>query len=146
MALLCAMRVATAEIIGEVGNKKSDLSAICTCQQDKKSMTIEKRQSPRRELKLQATLMVDGLMPAKVRTMDIGKYGMSLIGIAKQLTVEQHVNVSFDMFFACKLYHVAVSARVSHCLHTANDGYKVGLQFFSIDAEVADLLAKYVGS
>ncbi|CAN5189282.1 hypothetical protein BH11PSE11_BH11PSE11_19900 [soil metagenome] len=109
-------------------------------------MSQEKRQSPRRELKLPASLIVDGMMPAKVRTMDIGKYGMSLIGIGKQLPTGTDVNVSFDMFFAGKLHHVAVSARVSHCMSTISDGFKAGLQFLSVDAEVEDLLGKYVGN
>lgn len=110
------------------------------------TIEMEKRQSPRRELKLQASLMADGMMPAKVHTMDIGKYGMSLIGIAKQLTPGQDVNVSFDMFFAGKLKHIAVNARVSHCVNTQSDGYKAGVQFLSLDADIEELLAKYVGA
>jgi hypothetical protein len=110
------------------------------------SMTIEKRQSPRRDLKLQAVLNVDGMMPAKVRTQDIGKYGMSLVGIVVPLTAGQDVHVSFDMFHGGKLHHVSVSARISHCMMTPNEGYKAGMQFLSLDADVADLFAKYVGN
>ena len=110
------------------------------------TIKIEKRESPRRELKLPASLISDGMMPAKVHTMDIGKYGMSLIGIARQLTAGQDVNISFDMFFAGKLHHIAANARVSHCVDTPIDGYKAGVQFLSLDADIAEVLAKYVGA
>jgi hypothetical protein len=110
------------------------------------TIEMEKRKSPRRELKLPATMIVDGMMPAKVRTMDIGKFGMSLVGIVYQLNAGQDASVSFDMFFGGKLHHIAVSARVSHCVNTPSDGFKAGVQFLSLDADVADLLAKYVGA
>ena len=108
--------------------------------------TGDKRESPRRELKLQAILKVEDMMATKVRTLDIGKYGMALIGIARQLTTVQDVNVSFDMFFAGKLHHADLYGRISHCMNTKSDGYKAGLEFLSLDAEFESLLAKYVGA
>jgi hypothetical protein len=110
-------------------------------------MSEDQRKSPRRELKLQAMLMVEGASkPRKVKTLDIGQFGMTLVGIATPLEAGQEVRVSFDMFFAGKLHQVEVNSRVSHCMNTPTDGYRAGLQFLTVEAETADMLAKYVGA
>lgn len=79
-----------------------------------------------------------------VRTMDIGKNGMSLIGIDHQLATGQRVNVALEMFFMGKVRNVRARACVSHCISTENDGFKVGLQFLALDSRGAVLLAQYV--
>ncbi len=106
---------------------------------------MDKRQSPRKELRIKAIMTVNGGMPMTVRTMDVGKYGMCLVGVLKQLAVGQEVHVTFDMPFGGKIHNVAVSAKVSHCMDTKHEGFKAGLQFVNLDSEGVALLAQYIG-
>ena len=109
-------------------------------------MDIEKRQSLRKQLRIKAMLTVDGRMPMKVNTIDIGKFGMCLNGVLYSLDPGQAVGVAFQMVCSGKIYDVAANARISHCTSTINDGFKAGLQFVNLDSEVAAMLAQYVGT
>ena len=79
-----------------------------------------------------------------VRTMDVGKHGVSLIGIAQKLSAGQNVSVALEMFFNGKIRNVKAHARVSHCVDTVSDGFKVGLQFVDLDSHGAALLAQFI--
>jgi hypothetical protein len=108
---------------------------------------MEKRKSPRRELVVDARLIVGEMVPTKVSTVEVGRYGMSMIGVKEPLTTGgQVVSVTFDMFDVGQLRHIAVSGRVSHCTKLPGNDYRVGLQFFSLDADISDVLSRYVGS
>jgi hypothetical protein len=108
-------------------------------------MGIERRQSPRRELVVEAVLTSDGMVPTKVTTRELGRFGMSLTDIEKPLAAGQVVGVWFYMFDAGHLQKVVVRGRVSHCMKDLNDCYRAGLQFISLDAVLGDLFSKYVG-
>lgn len=108
-------------------------------------MDIEKRQSPRKVLRIKAILTVGGSAKWNVTTMDIGKYGMSLTGIAKKMAPGEEVHVAFEMAFSGKIYNIGVNARVSHCTDTRTDGFKAGLQFLDLDPELTAMLGLYLG-
>ncbi len=109
-------------------------------------MDVDNRQSPRKVLRIKAILTVEGSARWTVRTMDIGKYGMSLNDIARPLAPGQEVHVAFEMAFSGKVHNVSVNARVSHCTDTKLDGFKAGLQFVDLDPEVTAMLGQYLGA
>lgn len=104
----------------------------------------EQRQSLRRELPIRAILTLAGATPMTVRTMDVGKNGISLIGITTHLATGQQVSVALEMFFRGKIRNIRASASVAHCVDTGDDGYKVGLQFLEFDSQGAALLTQYI--
>lgn len=106
---------------------------------------MDKRQSLRKELRIKALLTVNGTGPMTVRTMDVGKYGMCLIGIVRPLTTGEEVHVAFEMAINGEIHNVAVNARVSHCMNTTSDGFKAGLQFLDLNSNGVTLLAQYIG-
>lgn len=108
-------------------------------------MNTDQRQSLRKELRIRATLSADGLAPLQVQTMDVGKFGMGLVGIPLQLQSGLEVQVAFDLFFNGKVHDVAVSARVAYCFYDDSHGFKAGLQFNRPESAGADLIAQYIG-
>jgi hypothetical protein len=108
-------------------------------------MDIDKRHSARKVLRIKAILTVGGSAKWNVNTMDIGKYGMSLTGIARRLAPGEEVHVAFEMAFSGKIHNIGVSARVSHCTDTRTDGFKAGLQFLDLDPDMTTMLGQYLG-
>ena len=103
---------------------------------------MDKRQSLRRELRVKATLTVGGEPPMAVQTMDIGKFGMGLVGILKRFPMGQEATVEFDMAAG----RVALRTRIAYCIDGgAEGGYKAGLQFLDLESDAAALVAQYVG-
>ena len=107
---------------------------------------MEKRQSLRKELRIKAQLTIDGKGSMTVRTMDIGKFGMCLVGMALPLTPGEQVHVAFEMAFNGVIHPLAVNARISHCVNTTDDGFRAGLQFVDLDESAVALLAQYIGA
>ncbi len=110
-------------------------------------MTIEQRQSSRKVLRIKAILTIGSAEPITVRTMDVGKFGMSLVNVPDQLAIGQVVDAAFEMFFDGINHHIVVNARISYCVQTEDEGFKIGLQFLALDSsEGAALIARYIGS
>jgi hypothetical protein len=84
-------------------------------------------------------------MKMTVRTADIGKFGMGLTGILRQLDVGQEVHVAFEMAFGIKVHNISVNGRVSHCTNTPQDGFRTGVQFTDLNSESVSILSQYVG-
>lgn len=106
---------------------------------------MERRLSPRKPLRIKARLTANGSLPMMVKTVDVGRFGMGVIGIARSLAIGQEVRVEFEMAVAGQVHQIDVNSRVSHCTETASDGFKAGLQFVELDPATAALLGRYVG-
>jgi hypothetical protein len=108
-------------------------------------MGIEKRQSLRKELRVQALLTIDDAAThVFVRTMDIGKFGMGLVGIPRQLTTSQQGLVAFELFLDGEVHNVGVRVRVAYCIPDGGS-FRAGFQFLDLDSVGAALIARYVG-
>ena len=106
---------------------------------------MEQRQSLRKDLRVKAILALENGMKMTVRTSDVGKFGMGLTGLLRQLDVGQEVHVAFEMPVGPKVHSISVNGRVSHCMGTPGDGYKAGIQFTDLNSEVSSVLSQYVG-
>ena len=107
---------------------------------------MEKRQSLRKDLRVKAVLVVGDGMRISIRTADIGKFGMGLTGLLRQLDIGQDVNVSFELPVGAQIHQITVNGRVSHCVNTPNDGYRAGIQFVDTESHDVSILAQYVGN
>jgi len=107
---------------------------------------LDKRLSERKVLRVKAILTMDGAVPMLVRTMDIGKYGMCVINIPQALKTSLEVEVRFEVVFGGKIENVTITARVSYCVHSEEEGYRAGLQFLNPASPGAALIAQYIAS
>ncbi|MDF3035454.1 MAG: PilZ protein [Paucimonas sp.] len=107
---------------------------------------VDKRQSQRKDLRVKAVLTMEGGMRMTVKTTDVGRFGMGLTGLLRQLDVGHEVRVAFEMAVGSKLHQIDVSARVSHCMSTPTEGYRAGVQFTDLNSDCAAVLSQYVGN
>lgn len=87
-------------------------------------------------------MTVDGGVGIVVHTFDISTASIELI-LSDPLTVGQHAQLSFDMYFDGKSHPIATRATVSHCIFS-HDGFKVGFTFVNLDPAAAVVIAKYL--
>jgi hypothetical protein len=107
-------------------------------------MSVDNRKAPRKELRIQALLTMDGAEPVSLHTVDIAKYGMGLAGIPQQLAAGQQGLVAFGLFLNGQLHNVGVRVRVAYCIPDGGN-FRAGLQFLNLDSAGAVLIAQYVG-
>lgn len=107
---------------------------------------MEKRQSLRKDLRVKAILTLENGMKMTVKTSDIGKFGLGVTGVLRQLEIGQPVHVAFEMPVGMKIHNIAVNGRVSHCTNTPSDGFRAGVQFTDLNSEGAVVLSQYVGA
>src|SRR4051812_17626358 len=108
-------------------------------------MGIEKRQSLRRELRVQALLTIDDATAhVLARTLDIAKFGMGLVDLPAQLTTNQQGLIAFDLFVDGQLHNVGMRVRVAYCIPDGRN-FRAGFQFLELDSPGAALIARYVG-
>jgi hypothetical protein len=109
------------------------------------AMSVDKRQSPRKELRIKAFLTIDGApAPILLETVDIARFGMGLTGLPEQLKAAQHGRLAFDLFLDGRIHSVDVGIRIAYCV-PAGAGFRVGLQFVDLDSAGATTIAQYVG-
>jgi hypothetical protein len=106
---------------------------------------VEKRQTQRKDLRVKAILTLDNGMKMTVRTADIGKFGLGVTGVLRQLDVGQTVHVAFEMPFSGQIHNISVNGRVSHCTNTPHDGFRTGVQFTDLNSDSVSILSQYVG-
>ena len=106
---------------------------------------MEKRQSLRKDLRVKAVMTLDNGMKMTVKTSDIGKFGLGVTGVLRQLDVGQPVHVAFEMPFSGQVHNISVNGRVSHCTDTPYDGFRTGVQFADSNSESVTILSQYVG-
>jgi hypothetical protein len=106
-------------------------------------MGAEQRQSVRKPLRIQATLSLNGAEPLAVHSIDIGKFGMGLVGIPEKLAMGEQGLIAFDLFFQGRIYHLAMGVRIAYCI-PFEGSYRAGVQFLDLDSASAVVIAKYV--
>jgi hypothetical protein len=108
-------------------------------------MSVDKRRSPRKELRIKALLTIDGgAGPVLLHTVDIARFGMGLTGIPAQLQAGRHGRLVFDLFLDGRIHSVDVGIRIAYCI-PADAGFRAGLQFVDLDSAGATTIAQYVG-
>jgi hypothetical protein len=107
-------------------------------------MMTDNRQAHRKELRVGAVLTVDSADAHHfVHTMDIGKFGMGLVGVPEQFSSGQQGLLSFDLFLDGQLQNVSVRIRIAYCIPDAGS-FKTGIQFLDLASSGAALIAQYV--
>ena len=107
-------------------------------------MTTDNRQGQRKELRVGAILTIDGAdAHILVHTMDIGKFGMGLIGVTEQFPSGTLGAIAFDLFLDGRLQNVSVRVRVAYCIPDAG-AFKAGVQFLDLASPGALAIAQYV--
>ena len=108
-------------------------------------MSVDKRQSPRKALRIKTLLTIDGAAgPMLLHTVDIARFGMGLTGLPEQLRAGQHGRLAFDLFLDGRIHSVDVGIRIAYCI-PADAGFRAGLQFVDLDSTGATTIAQYVG-
>lgn len=106
-------------------------------------MGIEKRQSPRKELRIKAWLTMDDGEMAPVHTADIGKFGMGLTGVPEQYPMGAQGAVAFDLFLNGQIQRIDARLRIAYCIPFEKN-FRAGVQFLELDSDSAKLIARYV--
>ncbi len=108
-------------------------------------MSVDKRKSPRKELRIKAFLTIDGAAaPILLHTVDIARFGMGLTGVPEQVKAGQHGRLAFDLFLDGQIHSVDVGIRIAYCI-PAGPAFRAGLQFVDLDSAGATTIAQYVG-
>jgi hypothetical protein len=107
------------------------------------SVGEEQRQSIRKILRTKAVLRIDGAEPIASRTMDIGSSGLG-ISCQQQLVAGQAGHIAFELFINGRSYVVGSRVKVTYCIYSSSDGFKVGLQFINLDMAGASAITKFM--
>lgn len=108
-------------------------------------MKLDQRKTMRKVLRTNGTVALEGIAPYPIHTLDMTLVGVC-IGTARQLTVGQHLQLDFNILLNGKKHHIAVLAKVIHCVCGGDDGFRAGLQFIEIDSESAAIVAKFMNT
>lgn len=106
-------------------------------------MSAEQRQTPRKVLRVKINVAIDGAPPMVVRSMDVGANGMA-ISCPMQIPVGIGCFLAFDIYHGGRNSSVATRGKVMYCIYSAQDGFKVGIQFQNIDLPSATAIARYM--
>jgi hypothetical protein len=106
-------------------------------------MSVDNRQSHRKELRVPAVLTIDGSDPLMTHTMDIGKFGMGLIGVPAALKSGLQGSLAFDLFRDGGIQKICVHVRIAYCL-SEEAGFRIGVQFTDLVSPGAIAIAHYV--
>lgn len=104
----------------------------------------EQRQSARKPMEANGTLMVDGTEVA-IKTIDISHGGLC-IRAARQLAVGKEYPLSFDLATADGIRRVALTIDVIYCFHTEDRDFKMGVEFINPAPAVVDAIRQFVDS
>lgn len=103
------------------------------------------RTSPRKTLRCHAKVAVPGSAPINARTVDISMGGVCVF-VPEQLPVGQACMIAFEATTVTgKVRAVATAAKVAYSILSGTDGFRTGLQFTRLDAEIKKTLAELVG-
>ena len=106
-------------------------------------METDQRQSPRKLLKVNARLAVQGAGTIECRTLDVGPGGVSL-SAPRNFPAGQRCTVSFVLPLKHgKLHPVNCLAQVIYGVISRVDGFKLGLKFMEVDSATAGALVEY---
>lgn len=75
------------------------------------------------------------------RTIDVSLGGLSLT-LAEQLQVGQQCDVAFDPLFNGAPRRIIAKAKVIYSILSGKEGFRIGLQFVTLDAENNKTLAE----
>ncbi|HYD79931.1 MAG TPA: PilZ domain-containing protein [Paucimonas sp.] len=103
----------------------------------------DQRLSPRKILRVDALLSVEGAGPRPVRTADISSGGLSIV-LSRQLAIGQKVKIAFELTARGRKRKVVAIARVVHCSYTLSEGYRCGLHFLQAEDDAISLIALYM--
>jgi c-di-GMP-binding flagellar brake protein YcgR len=84
---------------------------------------------------------VPGSAVMRGRTIDVSLGGLSLT-LPEQFSPGQQCDVAFDPMFDGAPHRIIAKAKVVYCILSGKEGFRVGLQFTSLDAENNKTLAK----
>lgn len=106
-------------------------------------METDQRQSPRKLLKVNARLTVQGAGTIDCRTLDISPGGLSL-SAPRNFPAGQRCTVSFVLPLKHgKLHPMTCLAQVAYGVISRVDGFKLGLKFLDVDSATAAALVEY---
>ncbi len=106
-------------------------------------MGAEQRLSLRKAFRTGAVLTLEGVAPIEVRTVDIARYGIGLVGIPSQMERRHEGLLTFELPLSGRHHKLEIRVRVAYCL-PAGDVFRSGLEFLDIDPANAMLIAYYV--
>jgi c-di-GMP-binding flagellar brake protein YcgR len=101
----------------------------------------ETRSYPRKVVRCSAMIAIPGSAVMRGRTIDVSLGGLSLT-MADQLPTGQQCDVAFDPLFNGAPHRIIAKAKVVYCILSGKEGFRIGLQFVSLDAENNKLLAQ----
>jgi c-di-GMP-binding flagellar brake protein YcgR len=101
----------------------------------------ETRSYPRKVVRCPIMVAVPGSGVVRGRTIDVSLGGISLT-LAEQLPTGLQCDVAFDPMFNGETHRIIAKAKVVYSILSGKDGFRVGLQFVSLDAENNKLLAQ----
>ena len=93
-------------------------------------------------MKVKAKLVIDGLPPAAVRTVDISSAGMS-VAVEEPCRTGVMCTISFDLLLDGKPTPINARSKVAYCILSGGQ-FKVGLAFQNLDMGASSAISKFL--
>lgn len=105
-------------------------------------MIDEQRVAARKPLKAKATVTMDGLPPARGRTLDISGEGVS-VALEQPLPPGQTGSVMFELFMDGMPTRITARIKVAYCIFSSGE-FKIGFNFVNLELSSMTAIAKYM--
>lgn len=107
-------------------------------------MSAERRRSERKVVRRPVVLFVGGRPVAEGKTLDLSNEGLSLV-VANPMKPGGKCGVNFDLPRNGKFSKINVAARVVWCALSGGEGFRVGLEFETVDPGTAKAIEEFLG-
>lgn len=105
-------------------------------------MQNDQRTSARKILKVKAKLMIDGVPPVAVRTVDIASNGMS-VAVEEPCRTGLMCTIAFDLLLDGKPTPINARSKIAYCILSGGQ-FKVGLTFQNLDMGASSAISKFL--
>lgn len=105
-------------------------------------MIDEQRVAARKPLKVKATVTMDGLPPARGRTVDISGEGVS-VTLEQPLAAGQPGSLMFELFMDGVPSRINARVKVAYCIFSSGE-FKIGFNFVNLELSSMTAIAKYM--
>lgn len=103
----------------------------------------DRREGPRKTFKRRATITLDDAPPIDVRTVDLSMGGVAFM-TEHPLPEGLSCKIAIQAFFEDGLTHIIAKGRVADAILVGLQGYRIGMQFSSLDADTKALVSRVV--